>query len=504
MQLDHIRVVVRPRNPWESIDLGFSMVRLWWKPLYQLWFALVLPIFLALYLFFYWVLDLLWLAALLMWWLKPLFDRIILHFLSRALFGEQPNFWQTFQAGPSWLKTNLLWSLTLGRFDFARSFNLPVWQLEGLQGWTAFRRLKVLQKNTRHTAVWLTIVCVHLVIILYFSLFGLLYLMMPTLHTFDFFYILFYDSSLWVEILRVLFNLLAVSVVEPLYVAAGFALYLNRRTHLEGWDIELAFRRIAAHLSVKDKEFTLKKNTLRTTNSVLLILCLTAISFPTPVPAESNNSIAPEVAKHHITEILKQPEFQTTREEYYWKYIGEPSSPEATPKSTPLSFEPFNFIQFLAEFLELLVWLLLGSGIILLLFYGIPWLRQWQRSSLSTQPAYTAKPRLLGEKNLTVAGLPTNIPQQAWILWQAGETVTAMSLLYRGALSVLRTRDGLAIHDSATEKECLRLVKQQKNIKLLTYFSQLTQVWQNLAYAQRLPNQEEAQRLCQEWQHYFG
>ena len=38
----------------------------------------------------------------------------------------------------------------------------------------------------------------------------------------------------------------AVLVLEPFYVAAGFALYLNRRTLLEGWDIEVALRRIAA------------------------------------------------------------------------------------------------------------------------------------------------------------------------------------------------------------------------------------------------------------------
>jgi hypothetical protein len=31
--------------------------------------------------------------------------------------------------------------------------------------------------------------------------------------------------------------------LEPFYVAAGFAMYLNRRTQLEAWDIEQEFRR---------------------------------------------------------------------------------------------------------------------------------------------------------------------------------------------------------------------------------------------------------------------
>ena len=31
--------------------------------------------------------------------------------------------------------------------------------------------------------------------------------------------------------------------LEPFYVAAGFAMYLNRRAELEAWDIEQEFRR---------------------------------------------------------------------------------------------------------------------------------------------------------------------------------------------------------------------------------------------------------------------
>jgi len=245
MQLDRIEAVVRPRNSWESIDLGFSMVRKWWKPLYKIWFAIMLPFFATVFLLFY---EHLWLAALIIWWLKPMFDRIILYFLSLALFGEQPGIQQTIKALPSLLKTRLLWALSFGRFDFARSFNLPVSQLEGSRGRTASQRIRVLQKKNRNTAVWLTIVCIHFEWVLSLSLFGLLYLMMPTTHTFDFFYTFFQDETFWVEMLRMIFSVIVISIVEPLYVAGGFALYLNRRTHLEGWDIELAFRRINAYI----------------------------------------------------------------------------------------------------------------------------------------------------------------------------------------------------------------------------------------------------------------
>ena len=35
----------------------------------------------------------------------------------------------------------------------------------------------------------------------------------------------------------------------PLYGGGGFALYLNRRSELEGWDIELSFRNLADRLA---------------------------------------------------------------------------------------------------------------------------------------------------------------------------------------------------------------------------------------------------------------
>jgi hypothetical protein len=40
---------------------------------------------------------------------------------------------------------------------------------------------------------------------------------------------------------------IAVLFLEPFYVAAGFAMYLNRRAELEAWDIEQEFRRAFGH-----------------------------------------------------------------------------------------------------------------------------------------------------------------------------------------------------------------------------------------------------------------
>src|SRR5690606_23475696 len=56
------------------------------------------------------------------------------------------------------------------------------------------------------------------------------------------------SDALWLDHLSNLLYALVLVVWEPIYVASGFSLYLNRRTILEAWDIELAFRRIRARL----------------------------------------------------------------------------------------------------------------------------------------------------------------------------------------------------------------------------------------------------------------
>src|SRR5690606_8706806 len=89
MRLDAARVELRPRSPWEAMELGLALVRrhacaIWWP-----WALVTLPLF-ALLNAAAWAIDAMWLAALATWWLLPLFDRIVLVVLSRAALGPAP------------------------------------------------------------------------------------------------------------------------------------------------------------------------------------------------------------------------------------------------------------------------------------------------------------------------------------------------------------------------------------------------------------------------------
>lgn len=249
MDLDEISVAIRPRNHWESIDLGFRLAREHARALYLPW-LLVLTVTACL-------IHLLcgehtgW-ALFLVWWLLPLLGRVPLHVLSRAVFGSVPQPRDTLRAFPAALRRGPLYALTLGRLDPARAFNLALWQLEGLRGSAWRQRMRTMEKRTRGAATWHALTCLTLELVMIVLLFGLLMFMTPEETGLDWAQWGFgFDegSPLWLQWLRNAIIIGGPAIVEPLYVAGGFSLYLNRRTVLEGWDIEIAFRRMARRLS---------------------------------------------------------------------------------------------------------------------------------------------------------------------------------------------------------------------------------------------------------------
>src|SRR3954451_18354738 len=87
MQPTDIAVELRQRTPWEAIDLGLAMLQRWWQQAYGAHAAVLAFLSLISFGMGAW-LDQAWIALVLIWWLKPVYDRIVLHVLSRAVFGE--------------------------------------------------------------------------------------------------------------------------------------------------------------------------------------------------------------------------------------------------------------------------------------------------------------------------------------------------------------------------------------------------------------------------------
>lgn len=239
MDLEALNLRLRPRGPYEAIDLGQALLRRSAREVYTAWAATVLPLCIA---FAALAPVVEWLPIVLMWWFKPLYDRIVLVVLSRGAFGERVTVrdlpWRSI------FDRSLLWSLTLGRFVATRSFRLPVTMLEGLDRARRRLRLRVLLKGARFPATLLTTAFLHAEQALALAYLPLVVLLAPQGVDVPVWRWLTDESMpLWLSMVGDVSYLMALTLLEPLYVACGFTLYLNRRVELEAWDIELDLRR---------------------------------------------------------------------------------------------------------------------------------------------------------------------------------------------------------------------------------------------------------------------
>ena len=97
MQIDQLRVALKPRSKWEAADLGIKLAIRWFLPLQIAWLALALPFFiLALQL------DGFISQVFLLWWFKPLYERPVLMTLSTLIFNGRVTFRGVLQGFADW------------------------------------------------------------------------------------------------------------------------------------------------------------------------------------------------------------------------------------------------------------------------------------------------------------------------------------------------------------------------------------------------------------------
>lgn len=243
MRVDALAVRLRPRTMAEAADLGVLLVHRHWRSILRVWgplFAVVALLALA-------TIELgSWLPGTLVFLAKPWLDRSLLFVLSRAVFGEDTH-WRDLRAqrGAIWWR-DLLPTLTWRRLSPWRSYTQAIGQLEGQRGKARRARRDQLLKGKRGAASGMHLVFAHTELVLAFGLLSLALWFAPEGTRGQVWDWLRDGESLANQVALNALYLLAVFVLEPFYVAAGFAMYLNRRVELEAWDIEQEFRRAFA------------------------------------------------------------------------------------------------------------------------------------------------------------------------------------------------------------------------------------------------------------------
>lgn len=240
MQVEGLAIALRPRPMAEAADLGAELVR---RHARSVW-CTFLPVYLVMLVLALCTVEIAgWLPSLLIFWLKPWLDRSLLFTLSRAVFGQGTRWadlWQHRRAvwGGQLLRT-LLWR----RFSPWRSFTQAIEQLEGQRGGARRKRRNQLLRARRGAATGMQLVFAHVEAALYFGLLSLLVWFAPEGDTKEVMGWFVNASGTGESLLVAVAYAIVVGVLEPFYVAAGFAMYLNRRVELEAWDIEQEFRR---------------------------------------------------------------------------------------------------------------------------------------------------------------------------------------------------------------------------------------------------------------------
>jgi len=471
VQPANIAITLRRRSPWEAMDLGFTMLRRWWKPVFAAHAAVFIPLNAAVILAC-WAAGMLWLAPIIVWWLQPLYDRVVLHVLSRAVFGEVVGVRAALGAWREWLGSGLTSALfwRVLWWDLARSFHLPVHQLEGQRGGAARARKSLLGRRVRSYGVWLTIVWLHFEGLILMSVGGAAALLLPAqadrvpgddgsflggmaemfrLTTWD-------DAVIYSAVIFAL---------EPLYVAAGFALYLNRRTLLEGWDVEVALRRIAEKHAV--------------------VLLAIALAVPFFVHAQDKQP------KKEIAEVLKAKVFGYEREVERW-LPKKKDEKKKDDKADTSGWEALGYA--LAKAAEVLMWI----GAAALVAYALWWAARLLPRGGAAPPEPYRPPAALFGMDLAPETLPPDVAAAAAALAREGRLREALSLLYRGALSELVHKRGVRLLASHTEGDVLHLSGNPDFLRTLV------DAWRACAYAQRIPPAADVERLASDYRAAFA
>lgn len=546
MRVDSVQVELRPRSAWEAMELGNALVRRHARAIWGPSLLLGLPLFVVLNALG-WALDQLWLAALALWWLLPVFDRAPLFVLSRAVFGAAPGFRATWAAQLGWGWRPLLAHLTWRRFSPWRAVTLPVDLLEGLAGPALAQRRRLLADGIGGHALLLTVICQLFVLTLLLSL-GLLVLMfVPTELLSEsaraMWALVSEQPPRWVQVLGNLALWLALGLVEPFYVGAGFGLYLNRRTQLEAWDLEIAFRRLRARLAPA------------ATFGVGLLL---AGLFLAPVaathaqesasgaeaargiePAGSGpqqprqDSTAPSDARPDddgqqasgqqqddaqvptlpevFGPVVDDPAFARAIERAYADPLLDNTRAvtrwqrkdwaEDARRSDPNAGVLAAIARFFALVAEYGLWILLAILIGVLAATVRRWW-PWMRDTL--RPMRAPSEIVIEDATPLPEALPEDLVAAVRRLWEQGRHRRALALLYRASVEAMAVRAGVTLAPGATEAQCLRVARRMPEAEDRDAFAEVVRVWERAAYGQRMPDDAGLEALLARLAPRFG
>jgi hypothetical protein len=459
---------LRPRSDWEAVDLGLALARRDFWRVFGCWWLGMLP---ALLLSLIFLRDSPALLLFICWWWTPVASRLVLFVLSRRLFGELPGWKAVLREWPRACVRRFFFRMIWARLSPWRPLTMAVEDLEGLRGNDYAGRVRLLLRRGDATVVMMALWRAALAGWLAIAAFATVMMFLPSTAATEWNLILEERSGgawsampaamKWSGVASVL---LAMSLVDVFGTGAGFGIYVNHRTWIEGWDVELAFRRLG--------------NRLRGAATAVLAVLLPWFGSPPAAAAEAT-------PREVIAEVKSHPDFEVFKETIR---VPNPSPSGGSGAS----------LGWLVELVGVIGWLLLAAFIGFLIW--MIWRHRHVFRGRGAGPAAVApaSARVVMGMDVAPESLPDDIPAAALAMWRVGRRQEALGLLYRGAISRLIETGRVEIAESDTESDCLRRVEAEAAAHA-GYFGGLTRAWMLLAYGRRPPEDEAMQDLCATW-----
>jgi hypothetical protein len=410
------------------------------------------------------------------WWWVPVASRLVLFRMSRRLFGDHPGWGDVLREFPKAMGRRFFYRMVWARISPWRPLTMPVEDLEGLRGKEYSNRCKVLMRRGDSSVIMLAMWRLFLTFWVAVAVFGTASLFVPQ-----------GAGEGWWETIRlwwegqgaepptslsmVVVASLCVSMclVDLFSIGAGFGIYVNHRTWVEGWDVEIAFRRMANRLQAVVGGLL----------AGALLLCSPGLR------AEDSEVVIERVLADGDFEVHTET-IRTPEPWEWWENLSNWSSSGGGAGGG-------------LEILGILVKIALIGGLVALLVWLIHRYRHvFQPRGSGGNRRKTKQAKVVMGMAVTPESLPEEVSEAALKLWREGRRHEAMSLLYRAAISWMVNRGGVEIAESDTESDCLRRARSA-GVRHLDYFDGLTRQWMGLAYAREEPEDHEVEQLCGNW-----
>lgn len=542
VRIDHLDVALRARSGWEAMELGTALARRHARAVWGSWLLASAPLFVLFNALAWWLDGFAW-ASLAMWWFKPLFERAPLYVLSRGIFGETVGARAALAAQRHWGGTGFWGYLGWRRFSLLRSLCLPVNLLEGNAPAQRASRRRAVAAGAAGPAILLALICLGFELVLVLGAIAAVFMFIPLELLPDSWRaawaMISVETPPWADLLLNLLSWLAAALVGPFYVGAGFGLYLNRRTQMEAWDVEIALRRLRERL-------------LPAASTLALLLCLALPLAPAhaqDADADTARQVADEARaagqtdanegeddgeaanaandpanaaagifgeqqvdtagfRQAVNRAYEDPLQRPVRQATEWKPIDDATGEKKAGKKDTKDDkagqkhgERNRGLKLLARVAEWGLWALLGGVVLVLLLTARLWW-PWLRGAGRRTPKDA--PRVQEEAVELPVVLPPDVATQAGLLWDQGRPRQALALLYRASVRTLVERTGNALPPGATEAQCLRASRRMPQPADRELFARIVRMWQYAAYGGRLPTRDEFDGLAATLRQQFG